>query len=132
MCLSHNSDFEHGGRLLPRETNCRKVFSHRNEAMPISHSYCQLSILTCGCLHRAFHVNKLSNFKSSTELVCLVGAIILFILTTTHFLINWVIQKSCDDRENNTSRSVPLGLKVLDSLFYSLPESNKSSSIQGI
>lgn len=54
-----------------------------------------------------------------------------FFLTTTHFLTNWVVHKSCVDRENKTSRLVPLGLKVLDSLFYSLPESNKSSSIGG-
>lgn len=62
-------------------------------------------------------MSKLSNFKSSTGTVYLVGAIILFIFTSTHFLINCVIHKSCVDRENKAPRPVPLGLKVLDSVL---------------
>lgn len=121
-----------------------QVFRHENKAMPINcpppplspppHP-CQwrhLSILTYGCLHRAFCMSKPSNCKSSTRTIFLVGVIILFILTTTNFSITRVVSKSCVDRENKTWRPIPLHWKVLTSLLCSLPESNKSSSVQRI
>ena len=76
-----------------------QVFRHENKAMPINRPPpplsppphpCQwrhLSILTYGCLHRAFCMSKPSNCKSSTGTIFLVGVIILFILTVPNYFI---------------------------------------------
>ena len=127
--LNHNSDFESELRLTSWKSNFRcsaTKIKQCSSAPPAGVRWAASPASLNGAIYRS----KPSHYKPSTGTISLVLPLAFFILTTTDFLVNWV-DNSCVDK-NKTWRHIPLGWKVLNSLLCNLPESNKSSSIQGI